>query len=92
MTRTRGARERGVGEGGGGGHNGMCSPGRSTNATSGGEAGKNEPRHALDISYLDLLYRVRYESHIHRKTTLTMGNRKTAEEGQRREAQATAAL
>ncbi len=60
--------------------------------TPGGGAGENEPRHALLGSELDLLDRVRHESRNRRKITLTMGDGKTTEEGQRRVAQATVAL
>ena len=52
----------------------------------------NEPCHALLGSGLDLLDRVRHVSRNRRKATLTMGDGKTAEEGQRHAAQAAAAL
>ena len=70
----------------------MRTPGRSPQSTPGGGAGENEPRHALLGSELDLLDRVRHKSRNRRKVTLTMGDGKTTEEGQRRVAQATAAL
>jgi hypothetical protein len=70
----------------------MCTPGRSTQGTPGDGAGENEPRHALLGSELDLLGRVGHESRNRRKVALTMGDGKTPEEGQRRVAQATAAL
>ena len=70
----------------------MRTPGRSTQSTPGGGAGENEPRHALFGSELDLLDRVRHKSRNDRKVALAMGDGKTTEEGQRRVAQATAAL
>ena len=76
----------------GGAQRKMRTPGRSPQSTPGGGAGENEPRHALLGSELDLLGRVRHESRNRRKATLTMGDGKTTGEGQRRVAQATAAL
>ena len=70
----------------------MRTPGRSPQSTPGGGAGENEPRHALFGSELDLLDRVRHKSRNDRKVALAMGDGKTTEEGQRRVAQATAAL
>ena len=76
----------------GGAQRKMCTPGRGTQSTPGGGAGENEPRHALLGSELDLLGRVGHESRDRKKVTLTMGDGKTTEEGQRRVAQAAAAL
>ena len=85
--RTGGAKGRGRG-----GHNGRCARREGAPSTPGGGAGENEPRHALLGSELDLLGRVGFESRNRRKATLSMGDGKTTEKGQRRVAQAAAAL
>ena len=88
----RGANGRRQRTGRGGAQRKMRTPGRSPQSTPGGGAGENEPRHALFGSELDLLDRVRHKSRNDRKVALAMGDGKTTEEGQRRVAQAAAAL